>query len=135
MTKPNSKQLIAAAHIAQGRTKKEAAEAADVTPQTISTWMTQKPFTDAIQNLRSELIHSTRDSIRGLGRKAARTLSDLMDSGGDAVRLGATKYVLDTINMTPGTNGHEMGLWAPIVTEEESTLRPYLDDTENNTGE
>jgi hypothetical protein len=73
--------------------------AVDVKPQTVSEWMKQKAFRDIVDAFRSELIHVTCDSIRGLGRKASRTIDYLMDHGSPAVRLAAAKYVLDTINL------------------------------------
>ncbi len=126
----SEKQLLAAALIAQGRKKYEAAEAADVTPQTISEWMRQKRFTDAIEALRTEMIYATRDRIRGLGLKAVKTLEDLMDNGSPSARYAAAKDVLDRINLTPGTGGADMGLWAPTVQKEEVELRPFIEAVE-----
>lgn len=126
--KPN--QFLAAAYIAQGRPKKDAASIADVTPQTVSEWMKQKSFTDAIEDFKAELIYVTRDRIRGLGTQAARTLGDLMANGTPAVRLAAAKDVLDRINLTPGSAGAEMGLWCPETRKAEATLFPFIEASE-----
>ncbi|MCO4794290.1 MAG: hypothetical protein KC493_11285 [Bacteriovoracaceae bacterium] len=118
----NSSQVLAAAYIASGNMKSEAAQKVGVTPQTISSWMKEPVFVNTVESFKATLIYSARDRIRSLGIKAALTLSELMDSGCDASKLGAAKYVLDTINLTPGS-GEEMGLWDNAFN---SKSTPYL---------
>lgn len=111
MSELSSSQLIAAACIAGGSMKREAANKAGVTPQTISSWMQYEAFQDAIQDFRLTVIYATRNKLRSHGIMAIETLVGLMKSGNDGAKLGAAKLILETINLTPGANGHEMGLW------------------------
>ena len=117
-------QIIATAYIAGGGMKSGAAKKVGVSPQTISSWMQDEGFQAAIEDFRRTIIYSTRDKLRALGTKATDTLYELMESGNDGAKLGAAKLVLETINLTPGTNGQEMGLWDTASNDSTSLFLP-----------
>lgn len=134
----NASKVLAAAYIASGDMKSEAARKVGVTPQSISSWMKEPEFVDLVDSFKLTLIYSARDRIRSLGIKATTTLSELMDSGCDASKLGAAKYVLETINLKPGA-GEEMGLWdnalnpkiSPFLATEDS-IKDNLEELTDN---
>lgn len=105
------KQIIAATVIASGKTKKEAAELVEVTPQTISKWMQIKGFEELMNNLRVVTLYEAQDQLRSLAKNATNVLADLLSkSKNERVRLDAAKYLLDTIKISPTSK--DLGLWA-----------------------
>jgi hypothetical protein len=114
------KQIIAASVIATGSNKKEAAIAANVTPQTISKWMQLPEFEALINQIKLDLLKEAQDKLRGLVSQAILTLASLIkDSENDRIRLETAKYILNTINIAPHK---EMGLWLIGPTTYEDAL-------------
>lgn len=106
-----SNQMIAASLIAIGETKKQAAKAAKVSPQTISTWMRYPEFVAVIEGIKYDSLYEAQDRLRGLAAEAIACLASLLkESDNEKVRFDAAKYILDTIKIAPSPN--DLGLWA-----------------------
>lgn len=96
-------QLAAIPILATGGLKKDAAAAADVTPQTVSVWFGQPQFQAALEAARQELSVSARATLKEATDAAVRAILDLLHSDSDATRLKAACYVLDRVLVMGGT--------------------------------
>jgi hypothetical protein len=115
-------QIIAASLIAIGETKKEAAKAAKVSPQTVSGWMQSPDFIALISTIKTDILREAQDKLRGLATKAVTTIASLMEeSEAEKVRLDAAKYILNTIRISPTSD--DVGLWLACETTYEDVLR------------
>ncbi|MDO9454139.1 MAG: hypothetical protein Q7J29_14975 [Stagnimonas sp.] len=80
MANLTDKQLCAARVLAEGGLCKDAATAADVTPETISAWKKQTSFQHYANALRNEKHKAARDALRTQALVAIETLGALMAS-------------------------------------------------------
>jgi len=105
--KPN--KMLAATMLVEGWLHKDVAEEVGVTPQTISTWLTDPEFVALVNQLKMDNLHKARDRVQALSVKAAATIEDIMDSSSnDAVRLKAAESVLEMSGMI----NIQSGMWA-----------------------
>jgi DNA-binding CsgD family transcriptional regulator len=97
--KPNQEQ--AAYLIATGSSCKEAAEAAGVTPETISQWKRNDVFTAKCNEYRREVMDSMRDGVRSLSSTALSNLQNLIENAeSENVKLRACLEVLKMQGMS-----------------------------------
>ncbi len=100
MAKLNSKQLIAAFQIATGQDKKQAAEAASVTPQTLSQWHKLPAFEAKINEYQLQFFDEAQVRFKKLAGDAVSTLENIMKhSESDKAKLDAAKYILDKLQL------------------------------------
>ena len=86
--------------LVSGLQQKEVAEKVGVTPQTISTWMSDAEFVAYLNHARSEALDGARDMLRGLANEAVEELrSIILNSENDEVRRKAIIDVLDMIGI------------------------------------
>lgn len=91
-------QLTAIPILAAGSLKKDAATVANVTPQTISTWLGQPQFQAALDAARQDLSSAASIALRDATDAAVATILDLLRHGSsEATRLKAACYVLDRV--------------------------------------
>lgn len=104
-----SNKVLAATMLVEGWLHKDVAEEVGVTPQTISSWLTDPEFAAFVNKLKMDNLHYARDRIQALSVKAASTIEDIMDnSTSDAVRLKAAESVLEMTGMI----NVQSGMWA-----------------------
>lgn len=88
-----------------GNRQQEAAQAAGVTPETVSRWLANDPRFVALLNARRrELWEVQRDKLRGLVDEAIRTVEDCMSHAQPAIRLRAAMLVLQAANVLDGAS-------------------------------
>lgn len=87
----SAKQLQALPHLVSGKTFANAATAADVSERTIYRWMNDPDFKSAYLALREVEADIARAELRGLGLKAAITLSRAMDNEDPNISLRAAQ--------------------------------------------
>lgn len=91
-------QLTAIPILAAGSLKKDAAAAANVTPQTVSTWLGQPQFRAALDAARLDLSTAASVALRDATGAAVDTILDLLRQGSsETTRLKAACYVLDRV--------------------------------------
>ena len=118
-------QVIAASMIAVGETKKKAAKAANVSPQTVSEWMHAPEFVDMINLLKTDILREIQDKFRGLAYKAIGVIDSILDtSENDRIKLDVAKYILDTIKLYPTSNN--AGFWISSETRYENLIRRQM---------
>jgi hypothetical protein len=83
--------------LAAGAKKKDAAAAAGVCPQTISTWLQEPHFTAVLQAQREQLASLAVEQLRQATGVAVTTVVELMESSSESIRLKAATYVLDRV--------------------------------------
>src|SRR5215468_2793511 len=81
--------------LAAGRTVKDAAREARTAERTIHYWRADDAFRRRVRELQAELFGRTVARLVSLGGQAADTLARLLDSGNEAVALGAARTVLE----------------------------------------
>lgn len=74
-----------------------------VHPNTIRTWLMQPVVQSVISELQSREFEIIDSSLKSLRMKAVQTMDDLMSSPVDAVRLQASKDILDRTGHKPET--------------------------------
>ena len=103
----SSKQMNAAALLAQGKLCREAAEAVKVRPGTISKWKQEYEFQALVNVLRAEALEAALACIQTLAAEAASTIGELLKAGSPhAVRLKAAEVVLAHAGLTDQQSGH-----------------------------
>lgn len=118
-------QVIAASMIALGETKKNAAKAAKVSPQTVSEWMHDSEFVDMINLLKTDMMREVQDRFRGLAHKAIDVIDTILEtSENERIRLDGAKYILDTIRLSPTENN--TGLWITHDSKYEHLVRRQM---------
>ena len=90
-------QSAALPMLATGAKKKDAAAAAGVCPQTVSTWLQEPHFSAALRAQREQLAGLAVDRMREVTGVAVATVVALMESGSETVRLKAATYFLDRV--------------------------------------
>lgn len=90
-------QTAALPLLAAGAKKKDAAAAAGVCPQTISTWLQEPRFSAVLQAQREQLASLPVERIKQVTGIAVTTIVELMESGSESTRLKAATYVLDRV--------------------------------------
>jgi len=90
-------QLAALPLLVSGSKKKDAAAAAGVCPQTISTWLQEPHFAAVLQAQREQLASLAVERLKQATGVAVTTVVELMESGSESTRLKAATYVLDRV--------------------------------------
>lgn len=101
-----------------GESHKQAAKIAKVSAQTISEWMQQPAFKAKINEIQLDTLNEAQGKFRGLACSAVANLEKaLTESKSERIRLEASKYVLDRVQIAPAKEG---GLWlvGPTTPEE-----------------
>lgn len=101
-------QCSAITVLAGGGLKKDAAAAANVTPQTVSVWLGQPVFRAGLDATRQELAASCRATLKEAANAAVRAILELLSSESDATRLKAACYVLDRLILIGETAPDEL---------------------------
>lgn len=110
MSQIKVKQIRAAQLLASGMDSKEVANAVKVTPETISHWKKSPAFQAYFNELRWEVMESSRERLRSLFSKAIGTIEELMaESKSDSVRLRAAQSVLNVYG--PSTQEGRTWYW------------------------
>jgi hypothetical protein len=91
----DGRKAILAVALASGRTLKQAAAAAGVSERTASKWHTDPQFKGRVLALRGEVVSRALGRVTASLTAAANTLRKLLESGNDAIRLGAAKSIID----------------------------------------
>lgn len=100
MSKLNSKQLIAAFELATGKSKKQAAAKANVTPQTLSQWLKIPAFEAKINEYQHECLDEAQMRFKRLAGDAVSSLEDVLrNADSDKAKLDAAKYVIDKLQL------------------------------------
>ena len=97
MSKLSGKQFTAVVALATGKLKKEAAEAANVSPQIVSEWLRQPLFRSTLDSIREQLVEQVSSELQALARESIVVLKDILRSGHPALQLRASMYVLDRV--------------------------------------
>ncbi len=98
------KQDIAAQVIGSGGSKTEAAQKVNVTPQTMSVWVKGSAFEARINEYKLGCVNKAQASFVNLAEETVATVRDLLkNSKSDKVKLEAAKYILDTLQLFPGS--------------------------------
>lgn len=82
-------------------TYKQIASVVGVTPETISSWLSQPNCQLIVKELQQREWGLIDSSLKSLRNKAVNTISGLMDSDMDMVRLAASKDILDRTGHKP----------------------------------
>ena len=90
----SAKQLQVLPHLVSGKTFANAATAADVSERTIYRWMNDPEFKSAYLAMRQVEADIARAELRGLGLKAAITLSRAMDHEDPNISLRAAQTAI-----------------------------------------
>lgn len=105
MLKP--KQAQAAALLAQGKLCREAAEAVEISPQTLSAWRKDPEFDAEVNAIRREVLDAAVAQMQQLVPEAIGAVGEVMKSGeSDSVRLRAAAMVLAHVGLTDPHSGH-----------------------------
>ena len=92
LTTTTPAQELAIDVLASGGTTTDAADAADVTRQTVSKWRNHHPgFKAELNTRRRELNHERADRIRDLDAQALATVAEAIDDGNVGVALAWVK--------------------------------------------
>ena len=92
---PQQEAVILA--LLEGKTQKEAAEAAGVAPETVSRWMKRDAvFVATLNARRKDLWDAHREKLRALVGEAVAVMGDLLKSKNERVRLQAATSILRT---------------------------------------
>jgi hypothetical protein len=83
--------------LAAGAKKKDAAAAAGVCAQTISTWLNEPHFSAVLKAQREQLASLAVEQLRQATGVAVTTVVELMESSSEPIRLKAATYVLDRV--------------------------------------
>lgn len=108
-------------------TLKDIASVCGVAPTTVGTWMSSPNVQTVIKELQKREWELIDSSLKSLRMKAVNTVSNLMDSDMDMVRLAASKDILDR-------TGHKSVQQVKVdktVTNIESQLKNIVDVTVN----
>lgn len=99
---PQQEAVILA--LLEGKTQKEAAEAAGVAPETVSRWMKRDAvFVATLNARRKDLWNAHREKLRAQVREAVTVMGDLLKSENERVRLQAATAILRTASdLAPG---------------------------------
>lgn len=126
MAKLHPKQLTAAFQIATGTDKKEAAKAANVTPQTISQWLKEPAFEAKVNEFQLDCLNEAQTRFKSLAGEAISILEKLLkDAKSDKTRLEVAKFILSTIQILP--SGVPAILTIGETTEEEVVYKRGID--------
>jgi hypothetical protein len=90
-------QIAALPLLAVGAKKKDAAAAAGVCAQTVSSWLTQSGFNAALVAKREELTASAAARLRDATELAVDAIVALITSGSENARLKAAIFVLERV--------------------------------------
>lgn len=93
-SRTGSDELLVSA-LAVGKTRDEAALAANVSPTTVSRRLANPEFKQRIQRIRGELIAAALGKVSDSMSAAADTLRSLLTAESESIRLGAARAILD----------------------------------------
>jgi len=105
-----AKQCKAVILLAQGHTGREVSKALSVTPQTLCGWKKIPLFVASINNMKMEVLESTRAMLQNTSNVAVSTLTDIVkNSENDETRRKAALDILRLTGFEPGQ--HETFAW------------------------
>lgn len=90
-------RLLAIELLAKGACLRDAASGAGVDKRTVVRWLTESEFREEINRFRSELLTSTAGMLCQASNDAVQTLQKLLKDDSSAIRLGASRAILDSV--------------------------------------
>lgn len=90
-------QAAALPLLAAGAKKKDAAAAAGVCPQTVSTWLQEPYFSAALRARREQLAGLAVERLKQATSVAVTTVVELMESDSEVMRFKAAAFLLDRV--------------------------------------
>lgn len=119
-------QSVVLAHLVAGKSQKAAAEAAGVSEQAVSRWMTSDAlFVATLNAVRLEVWQTAADRLAGLAADALGTLEELLRTGSDTVRLRAAVSVLSAIGLMDA--GKPNGETSAVVVASDWSRQAFID--------
>jgi hypothetical protein len=83
--------------LARGQSHAGAAREAGVSPRTVARRMADSHFVQKVETKRQELVDEVTGGLVRAGTRAVETLVNLLDADSEAVRLGASRAILDGV--------------------------------------
>jgi hypothetical protein len=90
-------RLLAIELLAKGACHRDAASGAGVDKRTIQRWLEEQEFRDDISKFRTELLTSAAGMLCQASNDAVQTLQKLLKDDSSAIRLGASRAILDSV--------------------------------------
>lgn len=95
------KQIKVLPLVACGTSQNKITNKVDINRQTLTAYMKDQKFQDAVSELRAESLREAKLALSNLAMASIQTLSDVLhNSPSDALRLRASMYILDQLKIT-----------------------------------